>query len=119
VPLPVRLYGIFENMDVKRHGRGQNETKKRAPVYSAEACPPPTCSTIVLADIGMCEQLKDSTADTRNATEKSDEDEKCREDIYCPKGYVCRNQVFGNYWCFNATIARTLVHARLPCRDTP
>ncbi|KAH7717825.1 serine protease inhibitor precursor [Aphelenchoides avenae] len=63
------------------------------------------CSTCAYTDIGMCEQFKDSTVDTRNATEKSDEDEKCREDIYCPKGYVCRNQAFGNYWCFNATIA--------------
>ncbi|KAH7699500.1 serine protease inhibitor precursor [Aphelenchoides avenae] len=65
------------------------------------------------ADIAMCEQFKDSTVGILNATEKSDDDEKCREDIviYCPKGYVCRQQAFGNFWCFNATIAHWLEDA--------
>lgn len=66
----------------------------------------------------MCEQFKDSTVGILNATEKSDDDEKCREDIviYCPKGYVCRQQAFGNFWCFNATIARRFFYYAVSLR---
>lgn len=58
----------------------------------------------------MCVNFKDASVNTRNGTEKLDDDVKCKEEAYCPKGYACRNQVWGNYWCFNATIARTPFH---------